>query len=44
MVRHILIYNVATTDAIQMFATVALLAVLIAGIVLVKSEVAASPI
>jgi uncharacterized membrane protein (DUF373 family) len=44
MVRHILIYNVATTDAIQMFATVALLAVLIAGIVLVKSEVAAPPI
>ena len=38
MVRHILVYNVATTDAIQMFATVALLAVLIAGIVLVKSE------
>ena len=44
MVRHILIYNVATTDALQMFATVALLAVLIAGIVLVKSEVAAPPI
>jgi uncharacterized membrane protein (DUF373 family) len=44
MVRHILIYNVATTDAFQMFATVALLAVLIAGIVLVKSEVAAPPI
>ena len=38
MVRHILVYNVATTDALQMFATVALLAVLIAGIVLVKSE------
>lgn len=38
MVRHILIYNVATTDALQMFATVALLAVLIAGIVFVKSE------
>ena len=44
MVRHILIYNVATTDALQMFATVALLAVLIAGIVLVKSEVATSPV
>jgi len=44
MVRHILVYNVATTDALQMFATVALLAVLIAGIVLVKSENgAASP-
>jgi uncharacterized membrane protein (DUF373 family) len=39
MVRHILVYNVATTDALQMFATVALLAVLIAGVVLVKSEV-----
>src|SRR5208283_3376939 len=38
IVRHILVYNVATTVAIQMFATVALLAVLIAGIVLVKSE------
>ena len=44
MVRHILIYNVATTDALQMFATVALLAVLIAGIVLVKSEVATPPV
>jgi uncharacterized membrane protein (DUF373 family) len=41
MVRHILVYNVATTDALQMFATVALLAVLIAGVVLVKSEVTA---
>jgi len=38
MVRHILVYNVATTDALQMFATVALLAVLVAGIVLIKSE------
>jgi len=44
MVRHILIFNVSTADAIQMFATVALLAVLIAGIVLVKSEVAAPPV
>jgi uncharacterized membrane protein (DUF373 family) len=43
MVRHILVYNVATTDALQMFATVALLAVLIAGIVLVKSEDPTSP-
>ena len=41
MVRHILVYNVETTDALQMFATVALLAVLIAGVVLVKSEVTA---
>jgi uncharacterized membrane protein (DUF373 family) len=40
MVRHILVYNVAMTDALQTFATVALLAVLIAGIVLVKSETA----
>jgi uncharacterized membrane protein (DUF373 family) len=40
MVRHILIFNVSTSDALQMFATVALLAVLIAGIVLVKSETA----
>ncbi|MGA2161359.1 MAG: phosphate-starvation-inducible PsiE family protein [Methanoregula sp.] len=44
IVRHILVYNVATTDALQMFATVALLAVLIAGIVLVKSEVEAPPV
>lgn len=44
MVRHILIYNVANADALQMFATVALLAVLIAGIVLVKSEVSTQPI
>ncbi|MEN6443735.1 MAG: phosphate-starvation-inducible PsiE family protein [Methanoregula sp.] len=42
MVRHILVYNVETTDALQMFATVALLAVLIAGVVLVKSEVTTS--
>ncbi|HVP97256.1 phosphate-starvation-inducible PsiE family protein [Methanoregula sp.] len=38
LVRHVLVFNVATTDAPQMFATVALLAVLIAGIVLIKSE------
>jgi len=38
LVRHVLIFNVATTDALQVFATVALLAVLIAGIVLIKSE------
>ncbi len=44
MVRHILIFNVATIDALQMFATVALLAVLIAGIVLIKSEVASPPV
>ncbi len=37
-VRHVLIYNVGGGDPIQMFATVALLAVLIAGIVLVKPE------
>jgi len=39
LVRHVLIYNITSTDALQMFATVALLAVLIAGIVLVKTEV-----
>ena len=38
MVRHVLVYNVATTDAMQMFATVAVLSVLIAGIVLIKPE------
>jgi uncharacterized membrane protein (DUF373 family) len=38
MVRHILIFNVSTADAMQMFASVALLAVLIAGVVLVKPE------
>jgi uncharacterized membrane protein (DUF373 family) len=43
LVRHVLVYNVATTDAVQTFATVALLAVLIAGIVLVKSEDPTSP-
>lgn len=38
MVRHILIYNMATISPEMLFATVALLAVLIAGIVLVKPE------
>ncbi len=38
LVRHILLFNVSTADAMQMFATVALLAVLIAGVVLVKPE------
>jgi len=38
MVRHILVYNVATTDATELFAAVAVLAVLIAGIVLIKPE------
>jgi uncharacterized membrane protein (DUF373 family) len=38
MVRHVLVYNVATADAMQMFATVGVLAVLIAGIVLIKPE------
>jgi len=38
MVRHILIVNAPTTDAIPMFVKIALLAVLIAGMVLVKPE------
>jgi uncharacterized membrane protein (DUF373 family) len=38
MVRHILVFNVSSADAMQMFATVFLLAVLIAGVVLVKPE------
>jgi uncharacterized membrane protein (DUF373 family) len=38
LVRHILVFNVSSTDAMQMFATVFLLAVLIAGVVLVKPE------
>ena len=38
MVLHILFFNVSTTDAMQMFTTVALLAVLITGVVLVKPE------
>jgi hypothetical protein len=36
MVRHILVYNMGSIDPISLFATVALLAVLIAGIVLIK--------
>lgn len=38
MVRHVLVYNMESIDPMTMFATVALLAVLIAGIVLVKPE------
>ena len=38
MVRHILVYNMECVDPMTMFATGALLAVLIAGIVLVKPE------
>jgi uncharacterized membrane protein (DUF373 family) len=38
MVRHVLVTNMETIDPMTMFATVALLAVLIAGIVLVKPE------
>ena len=38
IVRHLLIYNVASVDPAVLFGTVALLAVLIAGIVLVKPE------
>lgn len=39
VVRHVLIYNVATPENIsQLFAAVAVLAVLIAGIVLIKPE------
>jgi len=38
MVRHVLVYNMEGIDPVTMFATVALLAVLIAGIVLVKPE------
>jgi hypothetical protein len=36
MVRHILVYNMGSVEAPTLFATVALLAVLIAGIVLIK--------
>jgi hypothetical protein len=42
-VRQVIVYNIASKDAIYMFATVALLAVLIAGIVLVKSEMPCPP-
>lgn len=38
MVRHVLVYNMEGIDPLTMFATVALLAILIAGIVLVKPE------
>jgi uncharacterized membrane protein (DUF373 family) len=38
MVRHILVYNMEGIDAMAMVATAGLLAVLIAGIVLVKPE------
>jgi uncharacterized membrane protein (DUF373 family) len=38
MVRHVLIFNVSTVDPALLFGTVALLAVLIAGIVLIKPE------
>jgi uncharacterized membrane protein (DUF373 family) len=38
MVRHVLVYNMDGIDPMTMFGTVALLAVLIAGIVLVKPE------
>ena len=39
VVRHVLVYNVATTnDVLQLFAAIAVLAVLILGIVLIKPE------
>jgi uncharacterized membrane protein (DUF373 family) len=38
MVRHILVYNMEGIDPLALFATVTLLAVLIAGIVFVKPE------
>jgi len=38
MVRHVLVYNMGSIDPMTMFATVAILAVLIAGIVLVRPE------
>ncbi|OPX65563.1 MULTISPECIES: phosphate-starvation-inducible PsiE family protein [unclassified Methanoregula] len=38
MIRHILVYNMEAIDPLTMFATVTLLAVLIAGIVFVKPE------
>jgi len=41
MVRHVLVYNVTAIDPVQMFATVAVIAVLIAGIVLIRPEPAA---
>ena len=38
MIRHILVYNMEAIDATMLLATVALLAVLIAGIVFIKPE------
>jgi uncharacterized membrane protein (DUF373 family) len=38
MVRHVLIYNMESIDPVMLCASVALLAVLIAGIVLVRPE------
>ena len=38
IVRHILVYNVASVDPTIVIGTVAILAVLIAGIVLIKPE------
>jgi uncharacterized membrane protein (DUF373 family) len=38
MIRHVLVYNMGTVDPYVLFGTVALLAVLIAGIVLIKPE------
>jgi len=38
LVRHVLVYNVGSVDPAVLFGTVALLAVLIAGIVLVRPE------
>jgi len=38
IVRHVLVYNREGIDPMTMFATVALLAFLIAGLVLVKPE------
>jgi len=38
MIRHVIVSNVAGTDALQIFGTVAVLAVLIGGIVLTHPE------
>jgi uncharacterized membrane protein (DUF373 family) len=38
VVRHVLVYNVGAADILQLFAAAAVLAVLIAGIVLIKPE------
>ncbi len=37
-IRHILVFNVASTNAMELLATVGIMAVLIAGIVLIKNE------